>query len=144
MSLSRDPSPQRAGGWSSPGLTTPSPMRMPNGSPANVSWATAQARSAEVRGYPSFSPRGSGFVARHARKVSSNLANLPFWRQNGWEEKEKLGRGRWRPGSGSKIASYGRMLGRAVWRLRLRLALVLSVLLLWILFYVTRKCCFFL
>lgn len=142
MSLSRSPSPQRGGGWASPGLNynNSSGVRATaNGSPSNVSWASAQARSAEVRGYSGFTPRGSGFISRHARRVSSNLANLPFFRQNSFAEKEKLGRGRWAPPGGSKLMNFGRVLGRAAWRLRLRLLMVFSIILLWILFYVTRE-----
>ncbi|KAL9003517.1 MAG: hypothetical protein Q9188_003622 [Gyalolechia gomerana] len=64
MSLSRSPSPNRGGGWSSPGLTTPyetlsgraSPRKgygevQMNGSvgTSNVTWATAKARSDELK-----------------------------------------------------------------------------------------------
>jgi mannan polymerase II complex MNN10 subunit len=143
MSLSRSPSPQRGGGWSSPGLTTPyngssgrsTPMRSyANGSTASVTWASAQARSAEVKGYPSLSSHGQGnFLSRHFRKLSMTLPHL------GYAEKEKLGRGRWRPNSNTKIGQAVAFLGRIIWRLRLRLAIVLGFVLCIILFYVTRK-----
>ena len=83
MSLSRSPSPQRDGGWSSPGLTTPydgssrptSPIRSyPNGSASSVSWARVPSKSAELRGYPSFAPRSLGFW--NFRRAS---AKLPFF-----------------------------------------------------------------
>ncbi|KAK2802366.1 hypothetical protein FQN50_007363 [Emmonsiellopsis sp. PD_5] len=122
MSLSRSPSPRRGGGWSSPGLTIgtgssrgSSPRRAyndtsssassgngafySNGSPVSgaggVSWASAKAKSDQVRGYPSFSTRNNGFFSRQRRKIS---ASLPRFRVNSmldYSEKEKLGRGRW-------------------------------------------------
>lgn len=138
MSLSRSPSPSRGGGWASPGLTTPynSSSRQPspnrvyaNGSANNVTWATAQARSAEVRGYPAFEPRRQGF-ARHFQ--------LPYFGSSGYADKEKLGRGRWSGGGSMRAKDIPAFLGRIVWRLRARLAIVLGMVLLVILFYATR------
>ncbi|KAF2460104.1 galactosyl transferase GMA12/MNN10 family-domain-containing protein [Lineolata rhizophorae] len=172
MSLSRSPSPQRGGGWSSPGLTAPynssghggrggsaagsgrtSPVpAFANG--ANVTWATAQARSAEVlrgggRGDGSRT-RGGGFLGGHWRRIS---IGLPQWRSGGggigaqhFAEKEKLGRGRWNIGGGGvsggggargKVMQILAFFGRAIWRMRLRLAIVLGILLLVLGFYVT-------
>jgi mannan polymerase II complex MNN10 subunit len=143
MSLSRSPSPQRAGGWSSPGLTTPynstsrtaSPARSyANGSANNVTWATAQARSAEIRGYPSFSPRNQGF-SRHFRRLSTKL---PYFGSGDYSDKEKLGRGRLSgPGAGRLNGIMARI-GRSIWRLRARFAIVLLIVLFYVLFWVTR------
>ncbi|QDS68167.1 hypothetical protein FKW77_010399 [Venturia effusa] len=140
MSLSRSPSPQRSGGWSSPGLTTPynsssrrsSPIpSYANGSANNVTWATAQARSGQVR---SFSPKTQGF-SRHFRNFS---AKLPYFHARDYSEKEKLGRGRWSPSAAeSFLHNIPAFLGRVVWRMRLRFAAVLAFLLLIILFYAT-------
>ena len=149
MSLSRSPSPSRGGGWSSPGLTTPYDNLSGRASPrkgygelkmnggvdsSNVNWATAKARSDEVKGYPSFSTRNNGFFSRHARQISRSLPS--FVRG---AEKEKLGRGRWYPNSGSKTGRILGFLGRSIWRMRLRLLVTLSFLLAVIVFYVTRK-----
>jgi hypothetical protein len=141
MSLSRSPSPQRSGGWSSPGLTTPynsnsrrsSPIRSyANGSANNVTWATAQARSDQVR---SFSPRNQGF-SRHFQNLS---ARLPYFNSRDYSDKEKLGRGRWSSSAaGSRFQNVLVFLGRVIWRMRLRFGAVLAFLLLVILFYVTR------
>ncbi|KAF2400346.1 hypothetical protein EJ06DRAFT_477200 [Trichodelitschia bisporula] len=141
MSLSRSPSPQRGGGWASPGLTTPynsssrraSPIRTyPNGGSgaSNVSWASAQAKSAEVRGYPSFEPRRQGF-AGHLRKFS---AKLPYFNGKDYADKEKLGRGRGRVARAKEVLAF---VGRVAWRFRLRLAVVSTFLLCVLLFYVT-------
>lgn len=142
MSLSRSPSPQRSGGWSSPGLTTPynsnsrrsSPIRSyANGSANNVTWATAQARSDQVR---SFSPKNQGF-SRHFKNLS---AKLPHFNSRDYSDKEKLGRGRWSPSSaGSRFHNILAFVGRVIWRVKLRVAPVLAVLLFIILFYATRK-----
>lgn len=143
MSLSRSPSPQRSGGWSSPGLTTPynsnsrrsSPIRSyANGSANNVTWATAQARSDQVR---SFSPRNQGF-SRHFSGLSSRL---PYFNSQNYSDKEKLGRGRWSSSAAaSRLHNILAFLGRVIWRLRLRFAAVLAFLLVVILFYATREC----
>ncbi|KAF2436458.1 hypothetical protein EJ08DRAFT_578674 [Tothia fuscella] len=140
MSLSRSPSPQRSGGWSSPGLTTPydgtsrqaSPARTYfNGNANNVAWATAQAKSAEVRGYPQFSPKNQGFT-RHFRRLSMKL---PHFTGGNYSEKEKLGRGR--PGPAGRVKDILSWVGRIFWKLRSRFALVVGVLILTLIFYIT-------
>lgn len=147
MSLSRSPSPQRGGGWSSPGLTTPydgssgrsSPMRAyPNGSASNVTWASAQAKSAEVKGYPSFSTRNQGYFG-HLRRMSSGLPSFRGGDSKSYAEKEKLGRGRWAAGNGDAVNRVLTLIGRTIWRMRLRFALVVAFLLLVLGFYATRK-----
>lgn len=149
MSLSRSPSPQRGGGWSSPGLSnsfahsrssTPVKSYSVN-APHNVTWASAQARSAQVNGYPAYQANGLGFFRKHMRNIS---ASLPFFNQapqdERFAEKEKLGRGRWQqpPGASSWSNLSGR-LGRLLWRMRLRFAIVLAFLLAVICFYTTRE-----
>lgn len=149
MSLSRSPSPNRGGGWSSPGLTTPYDNLSGRASPrkgygeiqmngglgnSNVTWASAKARSDEVNGYPSFSTRNNGFFSRHASQISRSLPS--FVRG---AEKEKLGRGRWYSNNGSKPGRILGFLGRSIWRLRLRLLITLSFILAVIVFYLTRK-----
>lgn len=141
MSLSRSPSPQRGGGWSSPGLTTPydsssrkaSPIRSyPNGS-TGVTWASAQSKSAEVRGYPSFAPQNQGF-GRYFRRLSGRL---PFFNSQSYAEKEKLGRGRWAAARRSRPRDILAFFGRAIWKLRKQLVVAIAVILLIVLFYAT-------
>jgi len=155
MSLSRSPSPRRGGGWSSPGLTTPydnisgqsSPRKVygdiqMNGSTGRdgVSWASAKQKSEEVlNGYPSFSTRNQGFFSRHARRISTSLPTFNMGGRRTYSDKEKLGRGRWPPINGSKFGRFLSMLGRTIWRLRLRLGILLCFVLAIVLFYVTRK-----
>lgn len=150
MSLSRSPSPQRAGGWSSPGLssnfathsraTTPVKSYSVNGS-HNVTWASAQAKSAQINGYPaSAKDRGLTFFGKHMRNLS---ASLPFFHRapqdERFAEKEKLGRGRWQPqGNGGLSAIPGRF-ARGLRRVRLRSILLLAVLFFTMFFYATRK-----
>lgn len=98
MSLDRSPSPNRNGGWSSPGLTAPfdddhnhgtitppgvgpgsSPYSRANGA-GGVTWANAKKRSARVNGHPSYQSTNQGFFTRHMRKLSESLprfANAP-------------------------------------------------------------------
>lgn len=153
MSLSRSPSPNRGGGWSSPGLTTPydtvsgrsSPRRAyggeypfnANGGPKsnNVTWVSAKGRSEEVNGYPSFSTRNNGFFSRHARKLSRSLPSFNMGGQR-YAEKEKLQRGRHNESGLRRLATH---FGRLLWKMRLRLLIVITFALSIVLFYVTRK-----
>lgn len=135
MSGSSSPQP---GGWSSPGLSTPydnsgQASQFANGSSShNVTWASAQARSAEVKGYPAFTPRSQGFFGRHFRRLSMSL---PF----NQGEKEKLGRGR------SQGNRFTQALGGLTWGLwRLRKRFILLFLVLFIMFFWnfnSRKSC---
>lgn len=123
MSGSSSPQP---GGWSSPGLSTPydnSGRNSPyaNGSSShNVTWASAQARSAEVKGYPAFTTRGQGFFGKHFRKLSMGL---PF----NQGDKEKLGRGR---AQDNKLTRILNGLVWNLWRLRKRVAIVFLIIFL--------------
>ncbi|MCJ1395703.1 alpha-1,6-mannosyltransferase [Xylographa bjoerkii] len=154
MSLSRSPSPRAGGGgWSSPGLTSPfdtlsgrsSPrkaygdLHISNGGPIGngVTWASAKAKSEEVNGYPSFSTRNNGFFSRNARKISSSLPRFNMGSGPSYAEKEKLGRGRWYPNGGSRLARLKTLLASITRRMRLRILLVLGIILAFILFYVT-------
>jgi mannan polymerase II complex MNN10 subunit len=108
MSLDRSPSPQQGGGWSSPGLNTPyeegtarsrgsSPTKKSYGelNGGHVTWASAKASSARVKGQASYQSQNQGFFSRHMRRISERL---PYFAHGGQEdryrEKEKLGRGR--------------------------------------------------
>ncbi|KAF1986119.1 glycosyltransferase family 34 protein [Aulographum hederae CBS 113979] len=151
MSLSRSPSPQRGGGWSSPGLNTPynsgsrrsSPMRAySNGATNNVTWASAQAKSAEVKGYPAFQTRNQGIFARYARKVSSGMGLPMFAGANNkdYAEKEKLGRGRWASGGRPSITNLLRIIGNNLRRGKLVVLIPFCMVcgfLLYILFILT-------
>lgn len=131
MSLSRSPSPLPGGGWSSPGLTPGSGSASPRDAyfyphgptgPSGISWAAAKAKSDEVRGYPSFSTRNSGFFSRQKRKISASLPRFTLGQTRDYREKEKLGRGRWQGDSGSwkgRLISY---LGAILRRTRFRLS----------------------
>ena len=151
MSLSRSPSPRRGGGWASPGLTTPfdtiggtsTPRKgfgeshVEGGAGNSVTWASAKARSEEINGYPSFSPRKNGWFSRHAHKLSNSLPS--FTGRRDFAEKEKLGRGRWYPGHGTRTGRLMTYMGSIARRFRLRLLLVIAFVLALSLFYITRK-----
>lgn len=105
MSLSRSPSPLPGGGWSSPGLTpasagSSSPRYATAGgslSPGGgISWSAAKAKSDEVRSYPSFSTRNTGFFSRQKHKISASLPRFSLSRDNYEEEKVNRGRASWR------------------------------------------------
>ncbi|KAI4209840.1 MAG: hypothetical protein LQ351_007258 [Letrouitia transgressa] len=152
MSLSRSPSPNRGGGWSSPGLTAPFDNLSGRSSPrkgygeyqinggigsSNVTWASAKAKSDEINnGYPSFSTRNNGFFSRHARQLSRSLPSFVKG-QRDYAEKEKLGRGRWYPSNGTRTGRILGFIGRTIWRLRLRFLILLIFALAIVLFYVT-------
>ncbi|KAH0556329.1 hypothetical protein GP486_005744 [Trichoglossum hirsutum] len=133
MSLSRSPSPLPRGGWASPGLTSgrSSPSRGSyadhNGSANTVSWASAKAKSDEVKnGYPSFSTRSNSFFGRHARRLSHSLPSFNIgWRKD-FAEKEKLGRGRW---AGGRLAQMATLAGNIARRMKLRLLLLFGFIL---------------
>ncbi|KAH3914513.1 hypothetical protein HBI56_094980 [Parastagonospora nodorum] len=130
--MSRSPSP-RPGGWSSPGLSTPydgsgrtSPFA--NGSSShNVTWASAQARSAEVKSNSGFNPRGQGFFTKHFRRISTSLPMS-------YGDKEKVGRGRYQ---NNKFMQFLNRIAWNIWRLRRSLGVVLFIVFSIIMFYVT-------
>jgi mannan polymerase II complex MNN10 subunit len=146
MSLSRSPSPKRGGGWASPGLNanfaqsrSSTPVTSYSQS-HSVTWASAQARSHQVNGYPAYQDAGSGFFGKHMRKIS---ASLPFF-SNGPKderqaEKEKTNRARWAPARGGYFANFKAMIGRHALRSKSRFVLLLVILLLIVCFYTTRK-----
>lgn len=130
--MSRSPSP-RPGGWSSPGLSYDNGGRtspFANGSSShNVTWASAQARSAEVKAHNSFNPRNQGFFTKHFRRISTSLPMS-------YGDKEKLGRGRYQ---NNKFVQLLNRIAWNIWRLRRSVGVVLLVLFSIIMFYVTRK-----
>ncbi|KAJ6006904.1 hypothetical protein N7451_004848 [Penicillium sp. IBT 35674x] len=120
MSLSRSPSPRLGGGWSSPGLTpgsgtaTPNPRGLSPSSlaPGGISWAAAKAKSDEVRGYPSFSTRNSGFFSRQKQKISASFRGQSG--AGGYVDKDAYGRAQWRPNGGGRgpLAAFGMLMRR--------------------------------
>ncbi|KAI9846749.1 MAG: alpha-1,6-mannosyltransferase [Thelocarpon superellum] len=144
MSLSRSPSPQPGGGWSSPGLVAPyntaSGRATPttaNGGPTTVTWASAKAKSDEINGYPAFSTRHDGFFGRHYRSLSNSLPRFSLGGRRDFADKEKLGRGRWSPNGGGRLGRLRTLLGGILRRMRLRVLLLLGLLLTISLFYLT-------
>ena len=150
MSLSRSPSPRRGGGWSSPGLNTPSASGRSsprkgygnlhlNGGINSVTWASAKQKSDEVNGYPAFSLRHNGFFARHARRISTSLPRFNLGARRDYADKEKLGRGRWYPSHGTRASRLRTFVASILRRARFRFLLILAFIFAVILFYVTRK-----
>jgi hypothetical protein len=89
----------------------------------------------DARTFSSFSPQRATFSA-HLGKIS---ANLPFWAPKNFSDKEKLGRGRWRAaGRELRPADVPPFIGRLLWKLRLPVAVLLSIVLL-IAFITGRK-----
>jgi hypothetical protein len=107
-----------------------------NGGPS-VTWATAKAKSDEIKGHPA---RRNGFFQKHFRRLSTNL---PRFNGGGgfsgsYAEKEKFGRGRWSPAQGTFSSRLRTLIGGLLRKARMRLLIALGVLCLIILFYVTR------
>lgn len=136
MSLSRSPSPDADGGWSSPGLMAPkslsrrssaTPSQSANGAVGHVTWASAQTRSADVKQFPSFTGRKQSFVGRTLEKLKSSLPHGASSRN--FAQKEKLGRGRWQTRKGSAWSNVQTMAGKILWKMRLRFALAFCLLL---------------
>lgn len=148
MSLSRSPSPHPGGGWSSPGLTPGSGSSTPRGyspaslAPSGISWAAAKAKSDEVRKYPSFETRNSGFFSRQKRKIS---ARLPSFRghasKHGYLDKDVYGRGHLHAGGGG--GGWGPLAALKTLLRRGRTRVVFGLFLLWLgyLFLWTSKWC---
>jgi mannan polymerase II complex MNN10 subunit len=113
--------PYDTGGRTSPFANGPSTH--------NVTWASAQARSAEVKGQSSFNPRNQGFFSKHFRRISTSLPVS-------YGEKEKLGRGR---SQNNKFMQSINRIAWNFWRLRRSVGVVLLVIFSIIFFYVTRK-----
>jgi mannan polymerase II complex MNN10 subunit len=136
MTLSRSPSPRPGGGWSSPGLvpassTTspggPSPGSLSPGTPSGISWAAAKAKSEEVRGYPSFATRNSGFFSRQRHKISTRFSSFRQLSPREYVDKDDYGRDWKRGGSGRGLLGQLRIPIR-----RGRLRLLFALLLVWI------------
>jgi hypothetical protein len=148
MSLSRSPSPRPGGGWSSPGLANPyatvsgrsSPAKSygVNGGANNVTWESAKAKSNGVNGYPSFSTQSQGFFNRHIRRISASLPRFNLGEEKSYAEKEKLGRGRWIPREGSKLAKLRILVLKTSRKAKIRFLIATAFLFMIILFYITR------
>ncbi len=148
MSLSRSPSPNQDGGWSSPGLTASYGDTSGRSTPANISngangqsW-NGQRNKSGANGYPAFATQiNQGFFRKHCRNISNSLPS--FSRS---AEEEKIGFKK-KPGKNrqclpSRSGKIGRRLHSAadfVWRNKAWALALLSVFLLWILYCTTRK-----
>lgn len=150
MSLSRTPSPQPGGGWSTPGLTDASDYDTPwrrdhgdlNGSgPNDLAWAAAKARSQGVRNTPSFTTRNEGFFSRQKRKISATLPrfNSSNADQKDWKA-EKLGRGRWRPAGDGRLSRLRTLVGNILRKFKLLIVMMVIIALMTILWSRSRKC----
>jgi hypothetical protein len=148
MSLSRSPSPRPGGGWSSPGLTNPyatvsgrsSPTKAygVNGGTSTVTWESAKAKSNGVNGYPSFSTQGKGFFNRHMRSLSASLPRFNIGVEKSYAEKEKLGRGRWMPREGTKLAKLRIIMLKTSRKAKIRFLIITAFIFMIVLFYMTR------
>ena len=146
MSLSRSPSPQ--GGSASPGLSIPPDgagrvttmsYGEVDGVGMDVTWASAQSRSAQSNGYPSFQTVNRGFLKRHFRTFSNSLPRFNRAASKDYAEKEKLGRGRLPLNPTDMLRNIVAILWRFIWRMRLRLTIVTTFVTMIVLFYATRR-----
>jgi len=115
-----------------------------NGGPNNITWASAKAKSAEVKSYPAFETRNQNVFARYARKFSTGMG-LPTFNGDSdkdYAEKEKLGRGRWQAGGRGYGSNLLRVVGNNLRRGKLLVLVPFCIVcgfLLYILVLVTRK-----
>ncbi len=144
MSLSRSPSPRQEGGWSSPGLTTfaddTDNFRKSEPSGNNVTWAGARKKSELVNGGHLLHPKSNGFLKRHMRNLSNSLPSFNMGGDYSYAEKEKLGRGRWSAKDGSVISRLRNRVIQFMRKSRLRFMVIVGVVLLFLLYMLTRKC----
>jgi mannan polymerase II complex MNN10 subunit len=133
-----------AGGWSSPGLNTGSGSGTASPrsggdhhlysqhtlGPSGLSWAAAKAKSEQVRGYPSFSTRNSGFFSRQKRRISASLPRFRLTATTDSREQEKFERSG--GASGSRYGGVGYLLRSRLRQTRYRLFLLVFVV--WILY----------
>ena len=146
MSLDRSPSPLEGGGWSSPGLnerstrsrgTSPTKKNYGDLNGGSVTWASAKARSARVKGQASYQSQNEGFFSRHMRRISGRL---PYFAHGGQEdryrEKEKLGRGRsWIPINQMDWKELPRRIAFLLSRRRRLVGMIISLILLVVLWF---------
>lgn len=143
MSLSRSPSPALGGGWSTPGMRTPSGQSTPASGivtpGGSQMWDPARMgpppTTTSANGHAT--NRGRSFLGRHMRKLSTSLPQFQLG-SDAYSEKEKLGRGRWAPERFRVVGAVKSILGRMSRKLRLRLLFVLFMGLLVMLWYWTR------
>jgi mannan polymerase II complex MNN10 subunit len=110
-----------------------------NGGANNVTWASAKAKSDEVKGYPSFSTRNNGFFSRQSRKISASLPRFNIPSRKDYREKEKLGRGRWYPNDGSRVGRLKTFLGGILRRMKLQVLVIGALIFMISMFYLTRE-----
>ncbi|KAG0154479.1 hypothetical protein PDIDSM_47 [Penicillium digitatum] len=128
MTLSRSPSPHPGGGWSSPGLIPASGTTSPGSlSPGGISWAAAKSKSEEVRGYPSFSTRNSGFFSRQRHKISTWFPSFRRVSSHDYIDKDDYGRNWKRASGGCGLLGALRIPVR-----RGRFRLLLALMLVWV------------
>ena len=94
-------------------------------------------RNHNVNGYPSFSTQNSGFFHRHLRRLSSSL---PRFSDSPYQQREKLGRGRWADQNVPLFARIRSIFGRMGRKLKLRLLIAFIVLIILTLFNASCEC----
>ncbi|TQS34717.1 hypothetical protein Golomagni_04887 [Golovinomyces magnicellulatus] len=149
MSFSRSPSPRTEKGWASPGLsitygdsTAPTAhldhYTSGSGNGKTVTWKSTKARNERLHIYPYSPVKKSGFFSRYYSILSNNLPHLiQGSKRSSYEEKEKLGRGRWSNKGNGKLSRFKILVGRTRRKTRLRLLAVAGLFAMIILFYAT-------
>jgi mannan polymerase II complex MNN10 subunit len=150
MSLSRSPSPQPGGGWSTPGLTDDSRHGTSrrrdcgdlNGFASNdIALAAAKAKSNQVRNTPSFKTRNEGFFSRQRRKISATLPRFNAFNptHKDWNA-EKVGRGPWRQVGGGQWSRLKTLAGNLLRKFKLLIVVLVLIALTTILWSKSSKC----
>lgn len=146
MSHSRSGSPHEDGGWSNPGLSVQYGDLSGRSSPANgvrqvnggQGWEGPRKKAALNGGAY---PQTAGFFKKHFRAMSASLPNFSSMSEEdkiGLKEKPAKNR-RCLPSRNSKIGRGINNLADFYWRRKRAVLGVLTVIILWILFWTTRK-----
>ena len=146
MSLSRSPSPNEDGGWSSPGLTVQYADTSGHSSPANAlhetngnAWVGTRKKATAANGYPAFATQNNGFFKKHIRNISHSLPSFKVTSEEDKFEKKPRSKLRCLLSKNGKLGKrYFAVAGWAQKHKKLCLSL-LAICLMWILFVSTRK-----
>lgn len=103
-------------------------------------WASAKAKSLKVRNAPSFQTRNEGFFSRQKRKISSTLPRFKTLNSPKERNTQKLGRGRWMPAEGGKLARLKTLLGNLMRKFKVLILLLVLIGLTTLLWSTTGKC----
>lgn len=146
MSLSRSPSPNEDGGWSSPGLTVQYADTSGRSSPATAlretngnAWVGARKKATAANGYPAFATQNNGFFKKHIRSISSSLPSFKVTHDDDKMEKIQKSKYRCLPSKNGKLGRRFHAVAGFIQRHKKPCMAVFAIMLMWTFFISTRK-----